>query len=152
MKKTNIYKKGFAIGIAWILFLLLAPASSFAQSKPAILKIFDKYGDKEGVTLLEITDDLMKDYQVDVFKSIIFKDGSGVLPEIRKLIEIDKVNAKKIKESKQDGLLNSGYYRLKTDDPAMNRYLIFKIGQRNKVTLVYIEGKLEPDRLVELLK
>jgi hypothetical protein len=49
-------------------------------------------------------------------------------------------------------LLVSGYYRLKTQDPAMNRYLIFKVGKSNKVTLLYIEGRLTPEELVELLK
>ncbi|MDL2325670.1 DUF6108 family protein, partial [Bacteroidales bacterium OttesenSCG-928-A14] len=119
---------------------------------PEILKIFDKYGNKQGVTMLEISDDLMKNYHVRIFKSIIFEDGRKALTDIRKAIDIDKVNAKKIKESKQDGLLISGYYRLKTENDNLNRYLIFKIGKNNRTTLVYIEGELTPEELVELLK
>ena len=152
MNKINRYKKWFETGACLFMLLFILTMSGKAQKGPSILKIFDKYGNKQGVMLLEITDDLMKEYQVDVFKSIIFKDGSEVLPEIRKLIDIDKQNAKKIKESKQDGLLISGYYRLKTENDSINQYLIFKIGKNNKVTLVYIKGKITPEQLVELLR
>lgn len=124
----------------------------FAQSQPAVTSIFDKYGSSKGVTLLEISEELMKDYQIKHFKSIIFENGTNALPEIRKAIEKDKVGAKRIKESIQDGLLMSGYYRLKTEEANMNRYLIFKVGKNNKITLIYIEGKLTPEQLVELLQ
>lgn len=152
MKIRDKYKKIGQSGLFFMILLIVLAMQSYAQKDPEIVRIFDKYGDKQGVTLLEISDDLMKNYQIEKFRSIIFKDGSKALPEIRRLIDIDKENAKKIKESKENGLVISGYYRLKTDDEKMNRYLIFKVGKNNKVTLVYIEGKLTPEQLVELLK
>lgn len=148
--KINFHK---IVTVSLLLFLLgIATGKGFAQNQPAVTSIFDKYGSSKGVTLLEISEELMKDYQIKHFKSIIFENGTTALPEIRKAIEKDKVGAKRIKESIQDGLLMSGYYRLKTEEANMNRYLIFKVGKNNKTTLIYIEGKLTPEELVELLK
>jgi hypothetical protein len=46
----------------------------------------------------------------------------------------------------------SGYYKLLSEKPKLNRYLIFKVGKENKTTLIYVEGELTPEELVELLK
>ena len=151
MKNTVNFHKLIA-AVPLIFFLGICSQQSFAQTQPAVTVIFERYGSSQGVTLLEISDDLMKDYQIKHFRSIIFKDATYILPEIRKAIEKDKKDAKRIKESVQDGLLMSGYYRLKVEIPNMNRYLIFKVGRNNKTTLIYIEGKLSPEELVELLK
>jgi len=142
------------VSVAVLLVVLLGvfARQGFAQSQPAVTAIFEKYGSSQGVTLLEISEELMKDYQIKHFKSIIFKDGSKALTEIRNAIEKDKKEAKRIKESIENGLLMSGYYRLKTELPNMNRYLIFKVGKNMKTTLIYIEGELSPEELVELLK
>jgi hypothetical protein len=151
MKKIINFRKIVTFSLLVFLFGVFA-RQGFAQSQPAVTMIFDKYGSSKGVTLLEISEELMKDYQIKHFKSIIFENGTNALPEIRKAIEKDKVGAKRIKESIQDGLLMSGYYRLKTEETNMNRYLIFKVGKNNKTTLIYIEGKLSPEQLVELLQ
>ena len=140
------------IALLLMFFFGIFTQQGFAQNQPAIMAIFDKYGSYQGVTMLEISEELMKDYQIKHFKSIIFENGTAALPEIRKAIEKDKIDAKRIKESIQDGLLTSGYYRLKTEEENMNRYLIFKVGKNKKTTLIYIEGELSPEQLVELLK
>jgi len=137
-----------------IVFLLLANAgmSFSAQSQCAVLSIFTKYGTDKGVTMLEASRELMKEYKIKTFKSIIFEDGTRALPEIRKCIEIEKDGALRIKESTKDGLLTSGYYQLKSFSTNLNRYIIFKVGINNKTTFIYVEGELSPDDLVELLK
>jgi hypothetical protein len=94
----------------------------------------------------------MKEYKIKTFKSIIFENGTRALPEIRKAIKIDKVGALHIKESNTDGLLMSGYYQLLSNKTKLNRYLIFKVGKEKKTTLIYVEGELTPEELVELLK
>jgi hypothetical protein len=94
----------------------------------------------------------MKAYKIKTFKSIIFDDASTVLPEIRRAIKADKEGALHIKESTKDGLLTSGYYQLLAGKTNLNRYLIFKVGTANKTTLIYVEGELSPEELVELLK
>jgi hypothetical protein len=136
-----------------ILFLTLAFfCMSFATQAQAVLSIFKKYGNEQGVTLLEASRELMKEYKIKNFKSIIFDDGTEALSEIRRAINKDKEGALHIKESTKDGFLTSGYYQLSPEKPKLNRYLIFKVGTANKTTLIYVEGELTPDELVELLK
>ena len=136
-----------------ITFLALSTfcLSNSAQAQ-TVLSIFKKYGNDNGVTMLEASRELMKAYKIKTFKSIIFDDASNVLPEIRRAIKTDKEGALHIKESTKDGLLTSGYYQLLAGKTNLNRYLIFKVGAANKTTLIYVEGELTPDELVELLK
>ncbi|MDR1346673.1 MAG: DUF6108 family protein [Bacteroidales bacterium] len=153
MKAKKIERK-VSIALLFSITLLCCGGgqSLLAQANPAVFQIFEKYSKQKKVTLLEVSEELMAEYRIKQFKSIIFEDGTLALPEIRRCIEQDKQDAKKLKEATADGLVVSGYYRLKTVDPAMNRYLIFKVGKKNKVTLLYIEGRLTPEELVELLK
>ena len=125
---------------------------SYSTQAQAVLTIFKKNGHEQGVTLLEASRELMKEYKIKTFKSIIFDDGGYALPEIRKVIKKDKEGALHIKESTKDGLLTSGYYQLLSDKPKLNRYLIFKVGSANKTTLIYVEGELTTEELVDLLK
>ena len=138
---------------AVLLFLILTNVCmSFSIQAQAVLPIFKKYGHNQGVTLLEASRELMKEYKIKTFKSIIFDNGTEALPEIRSAIHKDKQGALHIKESTKDGLLTSGYYQLLSEKEKLNRYLIFKVGTANKTTLIYVEGELTPDELVELLK
>ena len=136
-----------------IIFLALSTfCLSISAQAQAVLSIFKKYGNDNGVTMLEASRELMKVYNIKTFKSIIFDDASLVLHEIRRAIKTDKVGALHIKESTKDGLLTSGYYQLPAGKANLNRYLIFKVGTANKTTLIYVEGELSPEELVELLK
>ncbi|MCL1968642.1 MAG: DUF6108 family protein [Bacteroidetes bacterium] len=137
-----------------VIFLLTLTlfCMSFSAHAQAVLTIFKKYGNEQGVTMLEASRELMKEYKIKTFKSIIFDEGAKALPEIRKVINIDKEGALNIKESTKDGLLMSGYYQLLSEKEKLNRYLIFKVGKENKTTLIYVEGELTPEELVELLK
>ena len=155
--------------ILLFLGMLFLTSSVKAGEKFCVLSVFDKYGYGKGVTMLEASKDLLKQYKIKQFKSIVFEDGTEALPEIRACIEKDKVNAIKIKEIVHDGLITSGFYRLKTEmkryfsvgmkgimptftkSREINHYLIFKV-QEKKVTLIYVEGSLTTDELVELLK
>jgi len=135
-----------------ILFLIFFFGVSLTAQGQEVLSIFKKYGYSQGVTLLEASRELMKEYKIKTFKSIIFDDGAYALPEIRRAINKDKKGALQIKESSKDGLLTSGYYQLLSHKQKLNCYLIFKVSAANKTTLIYVEGELTSDELVELLK
>ena len=154
--KVKVFKiKLLSKHIVPALLLVLATGFSvnktMAQNEPCIFSIFTKYENYQGVTMLSASKELLKQYKITQFKSIIFENGTKVLPEIRACIEKEKTGAVKMKEMVQDGLLMGGYYRLKTETAEKNRYLIFKVKEK-KVTLIYVEGDLTPDELVELLK
>jgi hypothetical protein len=141
-------KNTFILLFAGMLFL---SNTAKAGEKFCILSIFEKYGHQKGVVMLEASKKLLKQYKIKMFKSIIFEDGTEALPDIRTCIEKDKANAVKIKEIVHYGLLMSGFYRLRTEKPEINRFLIFRV-QEKKTTLIYVEGELTTDELVELLK
>ncbi len=153
-------KRDQSMKILLLSFLLCVTIHQLsAQNQPSIFKIFEQYGGQEGVTRLEASAEVMQVYGIVHFKSLIFKDGKRALADIRNCIEKDKVGAYKMKETLQDGKVVNGYYRLKNENSQRNRYLIFKVGKENpeggkeiKVTLLYIEGDITPEQLVELLK
>jgi len=155
--------------ILLFLGMLFLTSNVKAGEEICVLSVFEKYGYGKGVTMLEASKDLLKQYKIKQYKSIIFEDGTEALPEIRACIEKDKVGAEKIKEVVHNGLIMNGFYRLKTEikryfslgmkgimptftkSREMNHYLIFKV-QEKKVTLVYVEGALTTEELVEMLK
>jgi len=141
--------------IAGLIMGFFCPSSmnlSAQASEPAILSIFEKYADMNGVTVMEASKELLDTYDIERIKTIIFKDGRMYIEEIRELLNIDKQNAYKMKETLVDGVITSGYYRLKSIKADHNRYIIVKMAKNYKTTLIYIEGKLTPQELVEMLK
>ena len=50
-----------------------------------------------------------------------------------------------------DGSLKSGYYQLPQVKNGVNRFILFKLGDRRKATLIYIEGSLSSAELVDML-
>lgn len=128
-------------------------AKAMATEPPAILSIFTKYSDYKGVTMFEASDELLKTYKISTFKSIYFQKMQVPLKEIKTCIDKDKVGASTIKETVKDGLIFSGYYKLKNIRPNVNRYIIFKVNDDGiHGTLIFIEGEISPNELVNLLK
>jgi len=74
-----------------IVFLVLTNfCLNISTQAQAVLSIYKKYGNDHGVTMLEASRELMKEYKIKVFKSIIFDDGTRALLEIRLAIKTDK--------------------------------------------------------------
>ncbi len=71
--------------------------------------------------------------------------------EIQLCLEIDKKQAKKIKEVITNGIIYSGYYQLPTDDKLKNRYVLFKISDNTTATLIYMEGDIDSEEIVNML-
>ena len=149
--KMKLLSKHAAAALLLVLTTGFSANTATAQNESCIFSIFSKYEYYQGVTMLSASKEVLKQYKITQFKSIIFENGTKVLPEIRACIDNEKAGAVKMKETVQNSLLMGGYYRLKTGTPDINRYLIFKV-KGKKVTLIYVEGNLTPDELVELLK
>ena len=149
--KMKLLSKRTAATLLLVLATGFSANEATAQNESCIFSIFNKYENYQGVTMLSASKEVLKQYKITQFKSMIFENGTKILPEIRACIEKEKLGAVKMKETVQDGLLMGGYYRLKTETSEINCYLIFKVKEK-KVTLIYVEGNLTPDELVELLK
>ena len=140
------------IRTTWII-LLLTVASGMARSQQRlqIASVFQKYGKQKGVTMVELSNEMLETYQMTLYKSLVFKDVEEALPTILNCLDADKKKAKKVKEVVAGGQIQSGYYQLPQLKEDVNRFILFKTGKKGSATLIYIEGELDADDLVTML-
>ena len=122
-----------------------------AQQGLQIASVFQKYGKQKGVTMVELSNKMLDTYQMELYKSLVFKDAEEAMPSILRSLEADKKKAKKVKEVVEDGQIQSGYYQLPQLKEDVNRFILFKTRKKGGATLIYIEGELEADDLVTML-
>lgn len=139
------------IRTALITLLLTAVSTAHAQQGLQIASVFQKYGKQKGVTMVELSKEMLDTYQMTLYKSIVFKDVEEALPTIIRCLETDKKKARKVKEVVAGGQIQSGYYQLPQLKEDINRFILFKTGKKSSATLIYIEGELEADDLITLL-
>ena len=140
------------IRTTWIVLLLtVASGMVRAQQGLQIASVFQKYGKQKGVTMVELSNEMLETYQITLYKSLVFKDVEEALPDILNCLEADKRQARKVKEVVAGGQIQSGYYQLPQLKEDVNRFILFKTGKKGSATLIYIEGELDADDLVTML-
>lgn len=139
------------IRTALFVLLLTFAANAAAQQGLQIATVFQKYGKQKGVTMVELSKEVLDAYQMNLYKSLVFKDAGDALPTILRCLEADKKKAKKVKEVVSGGQIQSGYYQLPQLKEDVNRFILFKTGKKGSATLIYIEGELDADDLVTML-
>lgn len=140
------------IRTTWIVLLLtVASGMVRAQQGLQIASLFQKYGKQKGVTMVELSNEMLETYQMTLYKSLVFKDVEEALPDILNCLEADKRKARKVKEVVAGGQIQSGYYQLPQLKEDVNRFVLFKTGKKGSATLIYIEGELDADDLVTML-
>lgn len=140
------------IRTTWIILLLtVASGMARAQQGLQIASVFQKYGKQKGVTMVELSNEMLETYQMTLYKSLVFKDVEEALPTILNCLDADKKKAKKVKEVVAGGQIQSGYYQLPKLKEDVNRFILFKTGKKGSATLIYIEGELDADDLVTML-
>ena len=105
-----------------ITLLLTFAAHAAAQQGLQIATVFQKYGKQKGVTMVELSNEMLETYQMTLYKSLVFKDASDALPTILRCLEADKKKAKKVKEVVSNGQIKSGYYQLPQLKEDVNRF------------------------------
>jgi hypothetical protein len=137
-----------------VLMLAVALTAS-AQEGLNIAGVFQHYGKRHGSTMVQLSSDVLKIYEMTLYKSLSFKPtatGPYSLQWVITCIDQDKRRAKKIKETMLDGSLKSGYYQLPPQQRGINRFILFKMdNKRLRATLIYIEGTLTSAELVDML-
>lgn len=131
--------------------LFVAAGAARAQQGLQIATVFQKYGKQKGVTMVELSKEMLETYQMTLYKSISFKNVEEYLPTITHCLETDKKKAKKVKEVVAGGQIQSGYYQLPQLREDINRFILFKTGKKGTATLIYIEGELDADDLITML-
>jgi len=140
-------KKNIGIKIAMITMMIFSASVMRAQDDLQVSNIFQLYGHDKGCKMVELHHGTFKGFQLDVYKSLIYKkNGNNVENYLRQ----DKKNAKKVREIVEDGQVTSGYYLMKPIKSGINRYILFKKGDNQSGTVVYIEGSLSPEQLMDL--
>ena len=140
------------IRTTWIILLLtVASGMARAQQGLQIASVFQKYGKQKGVTMVELSNEMLETYQMTLYKSLVFKDVEEALPTILNCLDADKKKAKKVKEVVAGGQIQSGYYQFPQLKEDVNRFILFKTGKKGSATLIYIEGELDADDLVTML-
>ena len=87
------------IRTTWIILLLtVASGMARAQQGLQIASVFQKYGKQKGVTMVELSNEMLETYQMTLYKSLVFKDVEEALPTILNCLDADKKKAKKVKE------------------------------------------------------
>ena len=127
------------IRTTWIILLLtVASGMARAQQGLQIASVFQKYGKQKGVTMVELSNEMLETYQMTLYKSLVFKDVEEALPTILNCLDADKKKAKKVKEVVAGGQIQSGYYQLPQLKEDVNRFILFKTGKKGSATLIYI--------------
>lgn len=138
-----------------LLFLLLLLATSVmaahAQENLKINSIFEKYGRQKGSTMVVFSGEALDDYKLDKYRSITLPYDTNRSNHIQQCLEEDKKQARKIKEVITNGIISSGYYQLPDERKRVNRYILFKTGNDGTATLIYMEGGLDSEELINKL-
>ena len=129
----------------WLLvavFCLMPCGVSAAETQKdlKIQEVFQRYGKKRNVTMVELSNEMLETYGMTRYKRFT-----------RQCLEADQKGARKIKEVTDDGGVVSAYYQLKGVEADINRFVLFKVSKKGVITLVYIEGDLDSDDLITLL-
>ena len=90
------------LGLILFFSHLLIPIVS-AQSDLEIRKAFDQYGEKKGVVMVELTNELLAGYDFILFKSLTIKDDPSAANFIRKCLAQDEIGAKTVKQVVKNG-------------------------------------------------
>lgn len=137
--------------LATVIIVLCCSFTGWAQKGLKIQSIFDRYGKQKNVTMVELSKEMLETYGMKLYKSITIKGSETALADTRRCLAIDQEGAKKIKEIIEGGELVSAFYQLNKKEDDINRFILFKVGKKDSLTLVYIEGELDSEDLVTLL-
>ncbi len=125
---------------------------SYAQNGLSIQEIFAQYGKQRGVIMVELRGESFNDYEFSLFKSITIKDNAKAVDFIRRCIDKDRQNAKKIKEVTVNGVVQSVFLELPKRGKVSRLILFNQHAQSlSSVTLVYIESEAEGDDILKVI-
>ncbi len=139
-----------------LLLTLCFGLTAYAQEGLQIATLFEKYKDEKNVTYVELNGSILRSYRMTAYKSLVFEQVTPYKQEIVQCLKqaVDTHQVQKTQEVNESGELRSAYYRLSRTarkGKKVNRYILYKVGKEDKATLVYIEGPLDEDELMEML-
>lgn len=135
--------------------LALWPACLTAQDGLKVADLFSKYASRQDVVYVELNGKILKPYHMETYKSLTFNNVMPYRQEIQQCLAQDRQeNVQKTQEVTEGGILRSAFYQLspvRRGRTTQNRYILFKIGKEEAGTLIYIEGSLGEQALLDML-
>jgi len=123
-----------------------------AQNDLQISKVFEQYGERKGVVMVELTNEMLDGYDFSLFKSLTIKDNPSAADFVRKCMLKDEVGAKKVKQVVTNGTPTSIYLQLPRKGQ-LYRLILFNetFHPEHKITLIYIESKNDSEDVLKLI-
>jgi len=123
-----------------------------AQQDLQINKVFEQYGKKKGVVMVQLTKEMLQDYDFSFFKSIVIKNDSAAIDFTRNCIAKDQEGAKKIKQVMQNGEVTSIVLQLAPREKE-NRLILYNesLNEKKEMTLIYIESKMDVEKIMTMI-
>lgn len=138
---------------------MLTVTTVYAQAQEGlqISTLFEKYGNRDSVTMVTLNGSILRSYDMTLYKSLVFKDVKPYMKEISQCLQqaIASRQTAKRQEVTESGQLLSAYYQLsavKRKGRKTRRYILFKRNRADMATLIYIEGPLTESDLMDMLR
>jgi len=143
-------KKGYLLLLVVMAFTI--PLHLNAQQDLKISAVFEQYGKKKGVVMVQLTKEMLQGYNFSFFKSIVIKNDSVAINYTRECIAQDQEGAKKIKQVVQNGEVTSIVLQLAPRGDE-NRLILYNEVSENKkeMTLIYIESKMDVEEIMTMI-
>ena len=146
MKKIRKY-------LIFTLFLIVGfTANLNAQSDLEINKVFEQYGKKRGSVLVEMSREMLEDYDFTYYKSIVTTSNKEAADFARRCLAVDEKGAKKVKQVVSNGVDTSIYLQLPPKD---NYYRLVLFNEttlpEQKMTLIYIESEKDSEEILKFI-
>ena len=100
-----------------------------------------------GCKMVTMQNTQLKGYKLKIYKSLVYKYHAT---EIAHYLKSDRKAAKKIREVVENGKMVSGYYMMAPLSNGDNRFILFSNPSKSKGTVIYIEGNLSPEDIMQL--
>ena len=138
--------------LALMAMAFIVPRQLNAQQDLHIGKVFDQYGKKKGVVMVQLTKEMLQGYNFSLFKSIVIKNDSAAAAFTRECIAKDQEGAKKIKQVLQNGEVSSIILQLAPRGDE-NRLILYNesLDEKKELTLIYIESKMDVEKIMTMI-
>lgn len=140
----------------WCAALCLAVLPLRAQEGLSVAQLFEKFDRADGVVSVNLSGNLLKAYDLTLYRSLVFDNVASHEKEVELRIRHDAKSGQVVnrQEIVQNGSLRSAYYELSPvsrNRRKVNRFLLYKRTKENKATVVYVEGNIDAEQLMDIL-
>lgn len=140
----------------WCAALCLAVLPLRAQEGLSVAQLFEKFDRADGVVSVNLSGNLLKAYDLTLYRSLVFDNVAPQEKEVELRIRHDAKSGQVVnrQEIVQNGSLRSAYYELSPvsrNRRKVNRFLLYKRTKENKATVVYVEGNIDAEQLMDIL-